>query len=347
MATETNGEALIKGEFERLQWGRRSLATETQLVRRRVAVASAASMGPSLVGDGNPSIAKKSSRKNELQWGRRSLATETPAAAPPPTASTSLQWGRRSLATETRFSGREGRRRSLLQWGRRSLATETRRSVIPRARIGPLQWGRRSLATETLCGRTSYRGLTRASMGPSLVGDGNRVNHVGCGFCETSFNGAVARWRRKPAARRLLVPPHSRFNGAVARWRRKLFGRASFRSRASRLQWGRRSLATETRHGKPDGSRSGVGFNGAVARWRRKLIDYAKPLGRWNAASMGPSLVGDGNRHFALGQEGCKGLQWGRRSLATETAGGVPGAGGSGCFNGAVARWRRKRRPTT
>src|SRR5690606_9464119 len=61
-----------------------------------------------------------------------------------------------------------------------------------------------------------------ASMEPSLVGDGDGRDRAAPAEYAASFNGAVARWRRRRA-----FPPTATsqmpcgFNGAVARWRRR------------------------------------------------------------------------------------------------------------------------------
>ena len=63
------------------------------------------------------------------------------------------------------------------------------------------------------------------------------------------------------------------FNGAVPDWRRK--------PRAALTTWGAKTTS----------------FNGAVPDWRRKLAGGRGFASRLGSASMGPSLIGDGNPH--------------------------------------------------
>ena len=111
-------------------------------------------------------------------------------------------------------------------------------------------------------------------------------------------------------------------------------------------------------------------FNGAVASWRRKEPQETSALHESARASMGPSPLGDGKsgpvaKHFGeyiglqwgrrllaterRGQQpvtpGQPGLQWGRRLLATERRALARFGKRWGCFNGAVASWRRKGSP--
>src|SRR5690606_4999173 len=108
------------------------------------------------------------------------------------------------------------------------------------------------------------------------------------------------------------------------------------------LQWSRRANATEAwHHLQPD--HAAGRFNGAVARTRRRhRLRVASPV--WSRASMEPSRERDGGPpHRTAPAARPERLQWSRRANATEAV--QPGgswSGGSPCFNGAVARTRRR-----
>ncbi len=194
------------------------------------------------------------------------------------------------------------------------------RVVAEAAETAGLQWGRRSMAAETRRGRTAVCRQVPASMGPPLDGGGDTLT-----ISRTGLTGLLQWGRRSMAAE-----THRRR------------GRARDRHRASmgppldgggdRARVGRRRGAT-------------AGFNGAAARWRRRRKGCVTCGGR------------------------AGGLQWGRRSMAAETAdrragarlrqiasmgppldggGDRPQVGGDRDwqvlgFNGAAARWRRRR----
>src|SRR5690606_9685978 len=138
----------------------------------------------------------------------------------------------------------------------------------------------------------------------------------------------LLQWSRRSLATETHGPQrHGRrtyqsFNGAVARWRRRPTGSRSRCSRQHSLQWSRRSLATETLDRHPlralapglasmEPSLVGDGDAHEQRAHRRPLQDHA---------SMEPSLVGDGDLGLRIERSDTGGaLQWSRRSLATET----------------------------
>src|SRR5690606_31062472 len=85
-----------------------------------------------------------------------------------------------------------------------------------------LQWSRRANATETRATSGRPRRSTR------------------------SFNGAVARTRRRPRSPAKRPPLGQGFNGAVARTRRRPAVVLDGLTEAQALQWSRRANATET-----------------------------------------------------------------------------------------------------
>ena len=167
---------------------------------------------------------------------------------------------------------------------------------------------------------SSFTGYTKASMGPSLVSDGNVVDGIASDIrCEVLQWGR--RWSATETVRAVdwdvpaglasmgpsLVSDGNRlgqvvisvnvtcFNGAVAGQRRKHPNVLSKLEPTTALQWGRRWSATETAYA------------------------YGMPKAGLDA-SMGPSLVSDGNnRERPAGTPTTDWLQWGRRWSATET----------------------------
>ena len=135
-----------------------------------------ASMGPRLGGRGDYVDRTLSSAANTLQWGRGSVAAETGSEDFDRVVLVRLQWGRGSVAAETSHVMRyRATLRPRLQWGRGSVAAETRQGVLPAARDH------------------------EASMGPRLGGRGDdRRGPDRPGQCQC-FNGAAARWPRRPA----------------------------------------------------------------------------------------------------------------------------------------------------
>jgi hypothetical protein len=158
---------------------------------------------------------------------------------------------------DARLQWRPGRRSSLhcnLRPPQRSTIQRTRPqslAVPPSILLRSVRSGtwaaRRTSAMKTFTTTIIRQGAAcRASMGPSLVGDGNSPFILFFFLIQIRFNGAVARRRRKP------VQIHAPRN------RRRC-------------------------------------FNGAVARRRRKHAEQEPRIERDHSASMGPSLVGDGN----------------------------------------------------
>ncbi len=233
-----------------------------------------ASMGPPLDGGGDLDRVRASAAESAaLQWGRRSMAAETRLAA--------LRRRRRCDASmgppldgggdhcnETSAAGEP----CALQWGRRSMAAET--PAVSRATFDlwrRLQWGRRSMAAETHAGDAGVDRLVGASMGPPLDGGGDSGAPTRACTCRGRFNGAAARWRRRPG----VLEPSQR-PGRLASMGPPLDGGGDtltiqdLGTLAGRLQWGRRSMAAETRQLSSLTTLTAVGFNGAAARWRRR-----------------------------------------------------------------------------
>ncbi len=183
-----------------------------------------------------------------------------------------------------------------------------------------------------------------ASMGPPLDGGGDRGRAGLVVGLLVRFNGAAARWRRRPRrpaaedrprklalqwGRRSMAAETSRsprppasprgFNGAAARWRRNTPNGAASARGGDALQWGRRSMAAET-----------LPRPGAVRLRARRL--------QWGRRSMAAETL----RPVAAGGSSASGLQWGRRSMAAETPSRRAARADVACFNGAAARWRRR-----
>ncbi len=309
MAAETVARGARAGRGAQLQWGRRSMAAETsqrcaRLLekdfsrfngaaarwRRRPRRAASSgrriwslSMGPPLDGGGDRlhdaaiehgRLSRRASMGPPLDGGgdaRRCIQSGSSRQD-----QFQLQWGRRSMAAETCDLEPCASMSTWLQWGRRSMAAETvapRRSAPSR---GALQWGRRSMAAETTDAPRAYAGVR-----------------------SPRFNGAAARWRRRPRRPRRIA------HGVGAG-----------------LQWGRRSMAAETRgRATRRAVGAGPGFNGAAARWRRRLSASPPPRRDIGGASMGPPLDGGGDRRRSSTTTAPPStLQWGRRSMAAETA---------------------------
>ncbi len=332
---------------EWLQWGRRWSATETTIARSTVNEAAIASMGPSLVSDGNLVVIPVLEHyETSLQWGRRWSATETPPSSRSQPSPGALQWGRRWSATETQHRPEPVPRPHVLQWGRRWSATETSHDrpssrQTAEASMGP------SLVSDGNTAVPSRRAFLRdASMGPSLVSDGNTLAEVEAKRLEllasmgpslVSDGNLHFDWRAAKSGQEASMGPSlvsdgnlvgeleprdrpTRFNGAVAGQRRKRDGKRNTRARPPR-------------------------FNGAVAGQRRKPAIFETHVIRSHLASMGPSLVSDGNCGGSgyVAKELTQ-LQWGRRWSATETALALAKPVRPDTrFNGAVAGQRRKR----
>jgi len=206
-----------------------------------------------------------------LQWGRRLLAAEIVCRAGERRPNASLQWGRRLLAAEIRARD-TGLHFALLQlqWGRRLLAAEINDWFVYLEGGNVLQWGRRLLAAEIVASYTTALFSHAASMGPPLVGGGNRDSDracsvlmrrasmgpplVGGGNTTTDFVDALAhelQWGRRLLAAEICwtrfrpILPRWRFNGAAACWRRKSRAGRELRDGILPLQWGRRLLAAE------------------------------------------------------------------------------------------------------
>jgi len=132
------------------------LAAEIGHDAHRVRVVRVASMGPPLVGGGNWSwFATALGPPLLLQWGRRLLAAEIG----------------RSVTVTTRFSRRFNGAAAC--WRRKSLAQKTIKDEAAR-----LQWGRRLLAAEIVHWAKGKTDDMIASMGPPLVGGGNRMTLI-------------------------------------------------------------------------------------------------------------------------------------------------------------------------
>ncbi len=327
-----------------------------------------ASMGPPLDGGGDsPNPAHLDVRLRLLQWGRRSMAAETSgcgrasrsgswASMGPPldgggdsawlmTSSDShrLQWGRRSMAAETSAPPRRpapaGRcfNGAAARWRRRPRAVGVQRERRPRASMGPPLDGGGDVR------RPRHVHVVRsASMGPPLDGGGDRSAGATRPAAPPGFNGAAARWRRRLVRRAAdLVGVGASMGPPLDGGGDRLFSISPSASSAW-LQWGRRSMAAETPAPCP-------------RRWRRGGASMGPPLdgggdgerqrgGRQRAgASMGPPLDGGGDAAAVVGAPADRGgfngaaARWRRRRPTTRTK-----RGWRVGFNGAAARWRRR-----
>ena len=308
----------VTGEPMELQWGRRSKATECGRSSKRPcwplsfngAVArkqrndprlwscrdrASASMGPSLESNGMVLSTTEASRALDASMGP-SLESNGMAALSRELSIRveQLQWGRRSKATEC--YGPRGALRGVPSLASMGPSLESNGMTIPSPSRGIdtlLQWGRRSKATECLrlCGH--YHATDLASMGPSLESNGMNFARLVRGHVRAASMG-----------------PSLESNGMTVNEREAKL--------ALSLQWGRRSKATECR-------------------------DQTLKLHANVAASMGPSLESNGMQKAALrvhlqrrsfngavarkqrngtaptnARAALSGLQWGRRSKATE-----------------------------
>ena len=109
-----------------------------------------------------------------------------------------------------------------------------------------------------------------ASMGPPLFSDGDCPGNCGCPRCRYCFNGAAALQRRRHVRAAALLAVGPGFNGAAALQRRRLDKDDIALRKHLKLQWGRRSSATETPGIEPN-------------------------LSPTEGASMGPPLFSDGD----------------------------------------------------
>ena len=138
---------------------------------------------------------------------------------------------------------------------------------------------------------------------------------------------AALQWGRRSSATETLVWRcrmlllRGSFNGAAALQRRRHTSWSASVGLSLTLQWGRRSSATET-----VGGFLGVGPVGFASMGPPLFSDgdfgkMAFRSGGATPASMGPPLFSDGDLLEREKQELAKlGLQWGRRSSATETS---------------------------
>ncbi len=260
----------------------------------------------------------------------------------------------------SRFNGAAARwRRRPQSWPRRV------------CRLPALQWGRRSMAAETGRAVGVGPGVDLASMGPPLDGGGDLLRHP---------------WREAIALRASMGPP---LDGGGDPG-----GASTIPAVSNWLQWGRRSMAAETRRrrarpatgrgasmgppldggGDPAGSGVGCGSRRQLQWGRRSMAaethggerrhglgrqaSMGPPLDgggdgpgccRWSGrawrASMGPPLDGGGDQAMIQSARAIQyKLQWGRRSMAAETSTtGTRSGDRRSRFNGAAARWRRRR----
>ncbi len=360
------------GVMYELQWGRRSMAAETATGprncsgvdpqsfngaaarwRRRhrggteaATPARPASMGPPLDGGGDGVAERRrcwSNLATTLQWGRRSMAAETLKPSPDASQAASLQWGRRSMAAET----------AITSTGAASCAS----MGPPLDGGGDVRYARSGLRSPwcasmgpPLDGGGDRRGSTRshrrpASMGPPLDGGGDRAAFAQPLTAWRGFNGAAARWRRRRDARWALFLHWTQ----AASMGPPLDGGGDRGGGRRRAGWRLVASMGPPLDGGGDIPRSSArrpgwpGFNGAAARWRRT---WGRPLdggGDFNGAAAR-------SRRRDLGvMARRRSLQWGRRSMAAETDAAGPRtldatrpARGMR-FNGAAARWRRRR----
>ena len=127
-----------------------------------------------------------------------------------------------------------------------------------------------------------------ALRGEAAQGNGVRATPPGLKAAVAEGDG---KWQMTPPSR----SGSSGFNGSVAGQRRKPYYYFLPLTTSNKLQWGRRWSATETSSAS---SRCWVRtrcFNGAVAGQRRKRGVHWWEGQQGRRASMGPSLVSDGN----------------------------------------------------
>ncbi len=159
-----------------LQWGHRLSAMETRVLVPFNYRRDNASMGPPPFGDGNDT---DQIDRSDHDYGFNGAT----AFRRWKQASRVLAVGRNS-----RFNGATAFRR----W-------KPRPSVLSTLLFYSLQWGHRLSAMET--GEVGFLPvfLTVASMGPPPFGDGNATSRIQISFKPSSFNGATAFRRWKPA----------------------------------------------------------------------------------------------------------------------------------------------------
>jgi len=167
--------------------------------RRRGAGRVAASMGPPLVGGGNPLVAEPGQRGDGvLQWGRRLLAAEiapnegaparmeSASMGPPLVGGGNNGWNVKGENNHEASMGpplvgggnrrtASGRRRDRGCFNGAAACWRRKSGYVVKGGSGSmaLQWGRRLLAAEILDEWRARPSLALASMGPPLVGGGN------------------------------------------------------------------------------------------------------------------------------------------------------------------------------
>ena len=107
-------------------------------------------------------------------------------------------------------------------------------------------------------------------MGPSPVGDGDREALIFSMSCPSSFNGAVACWRRRGSPRELDGRDREASMGPSPVGDGELVGR---KGQSMGKQGFNGAVACWRRRADPPGPSRPAGscFNGAVACWRRRV----------------------------------------------------------------------------
>ena|GEM_PF-367106 len=257
-----------------LQWGRGTMAAETLVRVASVRGAVVPSMGPRHDGRGDARLGEPCEAPcNILQWGRGTMAAETPAwpASRRPGCSPSMgprHDGRGDLdslhgpplaaipSMGPRHDGRgdgpieagPGEVLVALQWGRGTMAAETRmieasKTVHGLPSMGPRHDGRGDERPATQHGLGE-----EPSMGPRHDGRGDARCISPDLPAVSSFNGAAARWPRRPvlgsatrgSSDRLpsMGPRHDGRGDSVVEGTLLVF--------TTCLQWGRGTMAAET-----------------------------------------------------------------------------------------------------
>ena len=303
-----------------LQWGLQSSSTERRRPRRRWSRRTIASMGPSIVVDGEEGCTGRAPTDRRSASMGPSIVVDGespwPASATPRTRrfNGAVDRRRRRMATVARASPR-----SELQWGRRSSSTESGHLAIGVPALEYASMGRRPSSTERradTCHRSSttstcFNGPSivvdgeparrvpragrhvRASMGPSIVVDGEEIDQ------------AEQRLARQASMGPSIVVDGENPDAVGA-------------DRLVKLQWGRRSSSTESVPELLEDSKDRPGFNGAVDRRRR----------RGRSARCRPTPTSSFNGAVD------------RRRRRGTTPAWTPST--TSCFNGAVDRRRRR-----
>ena len=212
----------------------------------------------------------------------------------------------------------------VLQWGHRLSAVETGMCVrYWKGRFLWLQWGHRLSAVETARWHHALGDLRLASMGPPPFGSGNSTIPPQVLDGIIGFNGATAfrQWKLPSITPRPSSVSRLQWGHRLSAVETRTLVSRSYRFLQSLLQWGHRLSAVETRTLVSRSYR----FLQSLLQWGHRLSAVETGVGgvmlfRVCIASMGPPPFGSGNsgtslitwHHWYL-------LQWGHRLSAVET----------------------------